>query len=113
MTNFFPRLSQNCGVQEGLKNAFDLHSATRHNFVNATNTLHHSGESKRSTYICISYFPIFLESLITKKINYKITLFRKKTSLSIIIYHNISLVFFIIYKASVKRGLGLPFNHFL
>ena len=51
MTNFFPRLSQNCGVQEGLKNAFDLHSATRHNFVNATNTLHHSGESKRSTYV--------------------------------------------------------------
>ena len=57
MTNFFPRLSQNCGVQEGLKNAFDLHSATRHNFVNATNTLHHSGESKRSTYSYV--FPIF------------------------------------------------------
>ena len=61
MTNFFPRLSQNCGVQEGLKNAFDLHSATRHNFVNATNTLHHSGESKSSTYsyLRMYLFPIF------------------------------------------------------
>ena len=56
MTNFFPRLSQNCGVQEGLKNAFDLHSATRHNFVNATNTLHHWG--KYEEYLCISYTSI-------------------------------------------------------
>ena len=69
MTNFFPRLSQNCGVQEGLKNAFDLHSATRHNFVNATNTLHHSGESKRSTYMYF-LFSHFSGILIITKKNY-------------------------------------------
>ena len=74
MTNFFPRLSQNCGVQEGLKNAFDLHSATRHNFVNATNTLHHSGESKSSTYSYLRMYFLFSHFsgilIITKKINY-------------------------------------------